>query len=307
MGKFTLHIPQSRGFPDGMSILEITEICLFFIFFVVSPPMSPDQQTARVGLFDSGVGGLSVMREVRRLLPAEDLVYAADSRHVPYGNKSADFILNRSRRLTEFLRGKNCKAVVIACNTATVAAAAVLRAEFPGLPIIGMEPAVKPAVAASKRGIIGVLATVGTLQSAQFAALLDKFAASVRVVTQPAPGLVECVEAGALTVPATRKLAAQFVQPLVAAGVDVIVLGCTHYPFLRPLIQEIVGPDITLIDTGAAVARQLANRLQENALLRSSSQIGEEKFYTTGSLAATQTALSVLWPGPADLLPVPDS
>ena len=269
--------------------------------------MSPDQQAAPVGIFDSGVGGLSVMREVRRLLPAEDLVYVADSLHVPYGNKSADFILSRSRCLTGFLLGKGCKAIVIACNTATVAAAASLRAEFPGPPIIGMEPAVKPAVAASQRGIVGVLATVGTLQSAQFAALLDKFAASVRVVTQPAPGLVECVEAGTLISPTTRNLVAQFVQPLVDAGVDVIVLGCTHYPFLRPLIQEIAGPNITLIDTGAAVARHLASRLQETHLLRAPSTVGAETFYTTGSLAATQTALSVLWPGPADLLPVPNS
>ena len=268
--------------------------------------MSPDQQAAPVGIFDSGVGGLSVMREVRSLLPAEDLIYVADSQHVPYGNKSAEFILGRSRRLTEFLCEKGCKAIVIACNTATVAAAASLRAEFPGLPIIGMEPAVKPAVTASQRGIVGVLATVGTLQSAQFAALLDKFAASVRVVTQPAPGLVECVEAGALTAPATRHLAEQFVQPLVDAGVDVIVLGCTHYPFLRPLIQEIAGPDITLIDTGAAVARQLAHRLQETRLLRAAPHRGGEKFYTTGSLAAALSALSVLWPGPEDLLPMPE-
>ena len=259
-----------------------------------------------MGIFDSGVGGLSVMREVRRLLPAEDLIYVADSQHVPYGNKSAEFILGRSRRLTEFLRESGCKAIVIACNTATVAAAAALRAEWPGLPIIGMEPAVKPAVAASKSGIVGVLATVGTLQSAQFAALLDKFAASVRVVTQPAPGLVECVEAGALTAPATRQLAEQFVQPLVDAGVDVIVLGCTHYPFLRPLIQEIAGPEITLIDTGAAVARQLAHRLQESGLLREPFHCGWEKFHTTGSLAATRSALAVLWPGPAEVHPAAD-
>jgi len=265
--------------------------------------MSPDQQAAPVGIFDSGVGGLSVMREVRRLLPAEDLIYVADSLHVPYGNKSADFILGRSLRLTEFLRDKGCKAIVIACNTATVAAAAALRAECPGLPIIGMEPAVKPAVASSKRGIVGVLATVGTLQSAQFAALLDKFAASVRVITQPAPGLVECVEAGALTAPATRQLVEQFVQPLIDAGVDVIVLGCTHYPFLRPLIQEIAGPEITLIDTGAAVARQLANRLQETSLPHEPSHRGWEKFHTTGPLAATRSALAVLWPGPAEVLP----
>lgn len=268
--------------------------------------MSHGNQAAPVGIFDSGVGGLSVMREVRRLLPAEHLHYVADSLHVPYGNKSPDFILQRSRSLTQFLLAKGCKAIVIACNTATVAAAASLREEFPGLPIIGMEPAVKPAVLATAKGVVGVLATVGTLQSAQFAALLDKFAASVRVITQPAPGLVECVEAGALDAPATRELVAEFVRPLVAAGVDVIVLGCTHYPFLRPLIQEMAGPGITLIDTGAAVARQLALRLGECGLLNQSPAPGNETFQTTGSVSEARAALSVLWPKPMEVNREPD-
>lgn len=252
---------------------------------------------APIGIFDSGVGGLSVLREIRRQLPWENLLYVADSRHVPYGNKSPEFIVQRSQALTAFLVRQQCKAIVIACNTATVAAAKILRQGYPDLPIIGMEPAVKPAVAASRCGTIGVLATVGTLKSAQFAGLLDKFARSVKVVTQPAPGLVECVEAGKLTAPATRKLVASFVEPLLAAGADTIVLGCTHYPFLRPLIQEIAGPNISLIDTGSAVARQVETRLREANLLRQGPQDATEIFYTSAPESSSHKAWDVLWPG----------
>jgi glutamate racemase len=260
-----------------------------------------------IGVFDSGVGGLSVLQEVRTRLPWEDLLYIADSKHVPYGNKSPEYILQRCRQLTDFLLGQGAKAIVIACNTATVGAVAALRAERPGIPIIGMEPAVKPAVAASNCGRIGVLATVGTLQSAQFAALLDKFAGSVRVITQPAPGLVECVEAGDLDSPETTSLAAQFVAPLVAAHVDVIVLGCTHYPFLRPLIQRLAGPEITLIDTGNAVARQVESRLRELHLLQTSPRSSLETFYTSGDPTESQRALRVLWPSAETVHRLPDS
>jgi glutamate racemase len=250
---------------------------------------------APIGVFDSGVGGLSVLREIRRQLPWENLIYVADSRHVPYGSKSPEFIVARGRVLAKFLLEHECKAIVIACNTATVRAAQCLRQDYPAVPIVGMEPAVKPAVAATKCGIVGVLATVGTLQSAKFAGLLDKFATGVRVVTQPAPGLVERVEAGDLSSPATRALVASFVNPLLAAGADTIVLGCTHYPFLRPLIQELVGPSVTLIDTGAAVARQLTNRLHAAKLLQTQPQPAEEMFYTSAA-TADRSAWDVLWP-----------
>lgn len=230
----------------------------------------------------------------------------ADSLHVPYGSKSAEFILARSRALAHYLiEGMGCKALVIACNTATVAAAAVLRKEYPNIPIIGMEPAVKPAVAATRRGIVGVLATVGTLQSGQFAALLDRFAGTVQVVTQPAPGLVESVEAGALETPDTIALVQRFLQPILAAGADVIVLGCTHYPFLRSVIQRLAGPDIVLIDTGAAVARQLVVRLQETGLLRAEQDKPREIFLTSGDPASADHALAVLWPGHAPVSGVP--
>ena len=222
---------------------------------------------APVGVFDSGVGGLSVLREIRQLLPHESLLYVADSGHVPYGEKSAEYIRERSRTIAEFLLGQGAKALVLACNTATVAAVAELRERYPTLPLVGMEPAVKPAAAATRSGQVGVLATTGTLKSAKFAALLDRFAGDVRVITQPCPGLVECVEAGELDSAATRELLRGYVEPLLAEGCDTLILGCTHYPFLKPLLRELVPASVSLIDTGAAVARQLQRLLEREQML----------------------------------------
>ena len=222
---------------------------------------------APVGVFDSGVGGLSVLREIRQLLPNESLLYVADSGHVPYGEKSPEFIRERSRAIAEFLLVQGAKALVLACNTATVAAVAELRERYPTLPLVGMEPAVKPAAAATRSGQVGVLATTGTLKSAKFAALLDRFAGDVRVITQPCPGLVECVEAGELDSAATRELLRGYVEPLLAEGCDTLILGCTHYPFLKPLLRELVPASVSLIDTGAAVARQLQRLLEREQLL----------------------------------------
>lgn len=251
--------------------------------------------SAPIGVFDSGVGGLSVLHEIRRVLPAEDLDYIADSGHVPYGNKPPAFILERSRRLAKFLIDRGSKALVIACNTATASAAATLRLELPHIPILAMEPAVKPAVAATKSNVVGVLATVGTLKSAQFAALLDKFAQEVTVVTQGCPGLVECVESGQLNSPETRTLVASYVRPLLNRGADTIVLGCTHYPFLRAAIQAAAGPDVSIIDTGRAVARHLQTRLQGSGLLNPSAPPGHETFYTTADAAAAAPIFGILW------------
>lgn len=221
---------------------------------------------APVGIFDSGVGGLSVLREIRQLLPQESLLYVADSGHVPYGEKSPEYIRERCIRITEHLLAQGAKALVLACNTATAAAAADLRERYPQLPIVGMEPAVKPAAAATRSGVVGVLATTGTLKSARFAALLDRFASDVRVVTQPCPGLVECIEAGELQAPATRELLQRYVEPLLAEGCDTLILGCTHYPFLRPLLHTLVPESVSLVDTGAAVARQLQRLLDQHDL-----------------------------------------
>ncbi|MEN0105292.1 MAG: glutamate racemase [Pseudomonas sp.] len=224
-------------------------------------------KSAPVGVFDSGVGGLSVLLEIQRLLPNESLLYVADSGHVPYGEKTPEFICQRSTVITDFLLEQGAKALVVACNTATAAAINELRAAYPQLPIIGMEPAVKPAAAATRSGVVGVLATTGTLQSAKFAALLDRFASDVRVITRPCPGLVELIEAGQLHSEVTRDLLRSYVDPLLAEGCDTLILGCTHYPFIKPLLLELVPPSVSLIDTGMAVARQLQRLLGERGLL----------------------------------------
>ncbi|MBM7060182.1 glutamate racemase [Pseudomonas sp. UL073] len=252
---------------------------------------------APIGVFDSGVGGLSVLGEIRQLLPAESLLYVADSGHVPYGEKTPEFIRERSQVIASFLLGQGAKALVLACNTATAAAVADLRERHPELPIIGMEPAVKPAAAATRSGVVGVLATTGTLKSAKFAALLDRFASDVRVITQPCPGLVERIEAGELDGASTRALLQGFVAPLLAEGCDTLILGCTHYPFLKPLLRELVPAAVNLVDTGAAVARHLQRVLSARDLLANGAA-AEPRFWSSGSQANLAAVLPVLW-GPA--------
>lgn len=249
---------------------------------------------APIGVFDSGVGGLSVLGEIRALLPNESLLYVADSGHVPYGEKSPEFIRERCRLLAEFLLSQGAKALVLACNTATVAGVAELRELYPQLPIIGMEPAVKPAAAATQSGVVGVLATTGTLKSAKFAALLDRFASDVRVITQPCPGLVERIEAGELDGRVTRELLQGFVAPLLAEGCDTLILGCTHYPFLKPLLRSLVPDTVSLIDTGAAVARQLQRLLRERELLAAGAA-QPTRFWSSADPQAMQRVLPLLW------------
>ncbi|EFW81754.1 glutamate racemase [Pseudomonas savastanoi] len=232
----------------------------------------PDMQMshasdAPVAIFDSGVGGLSVLNEIRQLLPSESLLYLADCGHIPYGEKTPEFITERCLTIAGFFREQGAKALVVACNTATAAGVAHIRQRYPDWPIVGMEPAVKPAAEATRSGVVGVLATTGTLQSARFAALLDRFANDVRVVTQPCPGLVELIETGDLLSPQIRQLLLHYVEPLLAARCDTIILGCTHYPFLKPLLREMLPESVTLIDTGAAVARQLQRLLSRSSLL----------------------------------------
>jgi glutamate racemase len=235
-----------------------------------------------IGIFDSGVGGLSVWRHVRAALPDARLIYVADSAHAPYGDKPPAYIERRSLAIAQFLVDQGAEAIVVACNTATAAAAAALRARF-ALPIVAMEPAVKPALAATRSGVVGVLATVGTLESARFAALLDKYAGNVRIVTQGCPGLVEQIESGDLAGPRTRALVQGYLAPLLAEGADTVILGCTHYPFLAPLIGELAGSGIALIDTGAAVARQLVRRLAEARAAPARGPIfAEPVFFTSG-------------------------
>ena len=255
---------------------------------------------APIGVFDSGVGGLSVLDEIQQLLPHESLLYVADGGHIPYGEKSPAFILQRSRLVAQFFREQGAKAFVIACNTATVAAVADLRQDYPDWPLVGMEPAVKPAAAATRSGVVGVLATTGTLQSAKFAALLDRFATDVKVITQPCPGLVELIESGDLTSPALRQMLQGYVEPLLSAGCDTIILGCTHYPFLKPLLAQMLPPSIILIDTGAAVARQLKRLLGERELLADGNP-EPAQFWTSGDVYHLRNILPTLWKYPGDV------
>ena len=248
---------------------------------------------APIGVMDSGVGGLSVLKHLTRQLPHEHFLYFADSAHAPYGNKTAIEIQQRCFTVADTLIAKGAKALVVACNTATAAAISSMRERYT-LPIIGMEPAVKPAAAASHSGIIGVLATTGTLHSAQFAALLEHYGQHIQVVTQACVGLVECIEQGQLDAPQTHALLQQYCQPLIAAGADTIVLGCTHYPFVRQYIQKIVGPNVTLIDTGAAVAKRLQQVLEQQQMLNAATEAGDYVFLTSGT-EETELVMQQLW------------
>jgi len=260
-----------------------------------------------IGIFDSGLGGLSVLAEIRKLLPCEELFYVADSAYVPYGSKSESFIRERALLLTQFLVDQGSKAIVVACNTATAAAVPLLRKEFPQTPIVGMEPALKPAVSVTRTGTVGVLATEGTLSSARFAALLSRYAGTVRVITQPCPGLVEQVESGDLNSALTRALVEKYTAPLIEHNSDTLILGCTHYLFLRSLIAEVVGDHIKLIHSGPAVAAQLARVLTAYQLLAATTAPGRETFWTSGCPSLLQPALNRLWTSATPPIALPES
>ena len=244
-------------------------------------------------MFDSGVGGLSVFREIRKELPCEDLLYVADSAYAPYGDRSNAFIEQRAAAVAEFLISQHAKAIVVACNTATGVAVDMLRSRF-RLPIVGMEPALKPAASATKSGVVGVLATTQTLASDKFSKLLDRYGADVEVVQQACPRLVDQVERGELSGGATRALVEEYVRPLLERGADTIVLGCSHFPFLTELIQQIAGPKVLLIDPAVAVARELSRRLQADECLSSDTTPGSEQFWTSGPPDNVQRVISDL-------------
>ncbi|MDP1774427.1 MAG: glutamate racemase [Methylobacter sp.] len=257
-----------------------------------------------IGVFDSGVGGLSVLHEIRRALPGEDLLYVADSGHAPYGDKSQQFIEARSIAITEFLVNRQAKAIVVACNTATGAAVTALRSRF-SMPIIAMEPAVKPAAENTQSGVIGVMATSRTLASDNFVKLFARYGEDVEILGQACPGLVEQVEAGDLSGDKTRLLLEQYVLPLLERGADTLVLGCTHYPFLAPLIQEIAGAGVAVIDSAAAVARQLRRRLEVGDLLADGDRVGTECFWTSGAPDKAQALVTQLWKADVEVSSLP--
>lgn len=236
------------------------------------------------------------MREIRCLLPAEDLIYLADSAHCPYGVKPVDEIRRRTLEITGYLIGLGAKMVVVACNSACVAGLDQVRAHNPDYPIVGVEPGVKPAHQLTKNGKIGVLATSMTLKGERFNGLVERFASGVEVYTQPAPGLVELVEEGKLDTPETETLLHQYLDPMLAQHIDTLVLGCTHYPFLRPIAERICGPGVTVVDTGLAVARQTARVLEHKDLATDQTNQGKVTFYTSGDPDIVAPIVRFLWP-----------
>ncbi|HDR9089862.1 TPA: glutamate racemase [Burkholderia vietnamiensis] len=226
---------------------------------------SAARPTAPIGIFDSGLGGLSVLRAVRAQLPGESFVYVADSRHAPYGPRDEAFITERTLAICEWLARDGAKALVVACNTATARAIAAVRERL-SIPLVGVEPGIKPAAAVSATGVAGVLATQSTLNSPRFQALLDRYGAGRRFICQPGHGLVEAIERGDTNSPALRALLERYLQPMIDAGADTLVLGCTHYPFFTAAIRDLVGDRLTIVDTNDAIARQLARVLDERGL-----------------------------------------
>jgi len=256
-----------------------------------------------VGVFDSGVGGLSILEKIHQLHPRESILYVADSAFAPYGPKGDEFIIQRSRHLMDFYLSHQVKAVVVACNTATAAAVAQLREDY-DLPIVGMEPALKPAALASSSGVIGVLATEGTLASDKFVDLKSRFDGDVEIITKPCPGLVEHIEQVVPDWQAINHLLREYIMPLLDKKVDTIVLGCTHYSFLTTQIKEIAGPDIAIVDTDDAVARRLGSVLEEKDLLKNDKVPGEITFYSSGDLSIQKKLISRCWGKKVNVLPL---
>jgi glutamate racemase len=240
-------------------------------------------QGTPMGIFDSGVGGLSIFQEIAKLLPSESIQYFADTKHCPYGERDPLEVGKFCNAITHFLLQKGCKIIVVACNTATAMAIDSLRHDFPNTPFVGMEPAIKPAALQSHTKAVGVLATAGTFHGRLFQNTRKRFASEVRVHTAVGTGLVELVEAGRADSPETDTLLRQYLSPMLDAGIDRLVLGCTHYAFLREPIQRITGDRVKLVTPGAAVARRVRQLLQERNLLADSPSTAQYEFYASGA------------------------
>ena len=235
---------------------------------------------ATIGIFDSGSGGLSVYREIVKLLPEDRYVYFADNAHCPYGEKTVSYLRDRARAITEILLGMGADIIVVACNTATAAAISTLREEYPDVPFIGMEPAVKPAALGTETGVIGVLATAGTLKGSKYLKTKGRFEDDVRIVEHVGEGFVELVENGILDGPEAERTVRASLQPLLDAGADRIVLGCTHYPFLKPVIEALAGPEVKVIDPAPAVARQTVRILRERGISTGEGPSGTDLYFS---------------------------
>lgn len=232
-----------------------------------------------IGIFDSGVGGTSIWKEIQKLLPKENTLYLADSKNAPYGEKSKEEIVRLSRKNTEFLLQKGCKLIVVACNTATTNAITYLRDNY-DVPFIGIEPAIKPAALNSKSRTVGVLATKGTLASSLFHSTSENHAYGIQVLEQEGTGLVELIEKGELRTVKTRSLLKKYLDPMLDKGIDYLVLGCSHYPYLIPLLRELLPEQVGIIDSGEAVARQTKSILLERDLLDPYNGKVKHQFYS---------------------------
>lgn len=233
-----------------------------------------------IGVFDSGIGGISTLRELQRQLPRENFLYVADLAYSPYGDKSTEFLQHRAEVISHFFLANHCKAIVIACNTATAAAITPLRRQLE-IPVIGVEPGIKPAILTTASGVAGILATQRTIASPKFLELLRQFSVTVEIIPQACPGLADAIEGGGSSRAMRKELLRKFILPLLARGADTLVLGCTHYPLIMDEIREVVGADIKLIDTSAAIAKQVVRQLEKNDILNQQNALGQTLFYST--------------------------
>lgn len=250
--------------------------------------------TFAIGIFDSGVGGISVLRAIREQMPEESVIYFGDQGHVPYGPRSMEQIQSFSETITRFLLEQGAKIIVVACNTASAAALKYVREKFPDVPFVGMEPAVKPAAERTQTGKVGVLATPATFQGALYASVVERFANGVELFQDTCPGLVQQIEQGKLNDEETRRILEDALLPMLEKNIDTVVLGCTHYPFVIPLIQQIVGENVRVIDPAPSVARQAGRLLETGGMRNKSVSRGEVKFYTSGDPDALKSLLPIL-------------
>jgi glutamate racemase len=257
-----------------------------------------------VGIFDSGVGGFSVLNAIHGLLPAQPLYYIADQAHVPYGPRPMEQIRIFSRGITRFLINEGARLIVVACNAASAAALQTLRQEFPELSFVGMEPAVKPATQKTRSGVVGVLSTPATFQGDLFASVVERFGRNVKILESTCPGLVSEIEAGRLSGRKARRILEETIQPMLAQGADTLVLGCTHYPFVLPLIREIAGESVTVIDPSPAIARRVKYLLEETQMVEEDPSGGGLTIATSGNPRSLQENLHYFLDETAKVVPL---
>jgi glutamate racemase len=256
--------------------------------------MRSSKETQPIGVFDSGVGGLSVLRAMRQLMPAENVIFFGDQGHVPYGPRPLEQVRAFSESITRFLLDEGAKLIVVACNTASAAALSHLRQTFPDVKFVGMEPAVKPAAETTRTGVVGVLATPATFQGALYASVVERFANGVQLLQDTCPGLVQQIEAGNLEGMETRAILEAALRPMLDSGIDTVVLGCTHYPFVIPLIERIVGQSVRVIDPAPSVARQVERLMDAAGMRNPSAERVRVQVYTSGDAAAVKSLLPKL-------------